>query len=289
MNRKANSDKIIKIILLLVLVTNDIEKKYLYSSNKNDISKLNINSSLVKIFISTHKDFANNRYNPIYNIVVDDRNVLKNKYNLNIIYANESKLYNLRRGYGEMSKLYFIYQLYKKKTINSKYIGLNHYKRYFVFGDNIPDLDSIFENHDVILNKKNGLKRGLMKQYCISHICRNFVEILNIIKDIKPNYYKIALKTAQQRSIYYSNLFIMKKEDFFKYCEFIYDVLFEFDKRNNFKSDNDILLYSKQFFNNSKDYYYQSRLQGFLAERIGNIFFNQHFKKIKTFRMITFY
>jgi len=274
MKRKTNSDKLLKILLLIALITNNIDKDYLVFSNKNELYKLQTNSSLVKIFIMTHKDFVNNRFNPIYNIVVDDRNVLKNKYNLNIIYANESKLYNLSRGYGEMSKLFFIYQLYKNRTINSKYIGQNHYKRYFNFGDNIPDLDSIFQNHDVILNKKSRVKEGLMKQYCINHICRNFEEILNIIKDMKPNYYRTALKTAKQRSIYYCNIFIMKKEDFFKYCEFLYDILFEFDRRNNFKNDDDILKYSKKFYKERKDYYYQSRIQGFLSERISNIFYN---------------
>ena len=63
---------------------------------------------------------------------------------LNIIYANEGKLYNFRKAYAEMSKLYYIYQLYKNGTISSKYIGVNHYSRYFNFTDNIPDMDSIF-------------------------------------------------------------------------------------------------------------------------------------------------
>ena len=52
-----------------------------------------------------HKDFENLRYNPIYNIVVDDKTQLKKNYNLNIIYANEGKLYNFRKAYAEMSKL----------------------------------------------------------------------------------------------------------------------------------------------------------------------------------------
>ena len=35
-----------------------------------------------------------------------------------------------------------------------KYIGLNHYRRYLKFLNNIPNLDKIFENYDIILNKK---------------------------------------------------------------------------------------------------------------------------------------
>ena len=75
----------------------------------------------------------------------------------------------------------------------------------------------------------------------------------------------------------------MKKEDFFKYCEFMFDILFEFDRRNNFSSDNDVLNYTKKIYNDSNMSNRQSRLQAFLSERISNIFFNKNFKKIISF------
>ena len=92
----------------------------------------------------THKDFDLEVKNSAYIIVADDKSQLKQKYNVTIIYAQNGKLYKLKRAYGEMSKLYYIYQLYKSGELNSKYIGLNHYKRYFLFKDNIPDIDDIF-------------------------------------------------------------------------------------------------------------------------------------------------
>ena len=107
--------------------------------------------------------------------------------------------------------------------------------------------------------------------------------MINIIKEIKPEYYKTAERTSKGRKFYYGNIFIMKKEDFFKYCEFVFDILFEFDRRNNFTSDEQVLDYTKKLFNISDDYIKQSRLDGFLAERLSNIFFNAYFKKIKIF------
>ena len=107
--------------------------------------------------------------------------------------------------------------------------------------------------------------------------------MLDIIKKIKPDYYKTAIKTSKERKIYFCNLFIMKKEDFFKYCEFLFDILFEFDKRNNFTSDNDVINYLKSIYNDSDKISYQTRIQGFLSERISNIFFRHNFKRIKTF------
>jgi len=230
-----------------------------------------------------HKDFDNIRYNKVYTIVVDDKTQLKNKYDLNIIYANEGKLYRMSKSYAEMSKLFYIYQLYKNGTISSKYIGLNHYRRYFIFGDNIPKLENIFKNYDIILNKPIKMEKNVKNHYCLYHFCKHFDEILNIIKEIKPDYYITAKRTSMDKKMFIGNLFIMKKEDFFKYCEFMFDILFEFDRKKNFSSDIDVLLYLNKIYNNSYESYAQRRIQGFLSERISNIFFHHYFKNIKYF------
>ena len=264
-------------------MANNIENDNLIYKQVNNYQKLGTNSLMLKIFIIANKDFNSLRYNPIYSIVVDHKMQLKNNYSLNIIYANEGKLFGMRKSYAEMSKIYFIYQLYKKGNVSSKYIGFNHYRRYFVFKDNIPYIEDIFKDYDVILNKQFHLNMTVKKQYCSIHICKIYDVMLDIIKKIKPDYYKTAIKTSKERKIYFCNLFIMKKEDFFKYCEFLFDILFEFDKRNNFTSDNDVINYLKSIYNDSDKISYQTRIQGFLSERISNIFFRHNFKRIKTF------
>ena len=93
-------------------------------------------------------------YNPTHYIIANDKSQLIKKYNLQIIYANKDRLYNMSRVYNQTSKLYYINQWYKNQTISNKYIGQNHYRRFFEFKDYISNLDDIFENYDVILNKK---------------------------------------------------------------------------------------------------------------------------------------
>ena len=86
--------------------------------------------------------------------------------------------------------------------------------------------------------------------------------------------------------MYICNLFIMKTKDFYNYCKFMFDILFEFDKRNNFTSDKEVLNYTKRlYYNNISESNYQSRIEGFLSERLSNIFYAKNFKKIKTFNM----
>ena len=94
MNQLKNIIKIKK-----VSASNNYITKFISFKNESDL----------KIFIMTHKDFKNYRYNPSYIIVADDKSQLKEKYNLTVLYADKGYLYNMRKNYGEMSKLYYIY------------------------------------------------------------------------------------------------------------------------------------------------------------------------------------
>ena len=210
---------------------------------------------------------------------------MKNKYNLQVIYADKGKLYPKRNSYAEMSKLYYIYELYRNRTLSSKYIGLNHYRRYFNFLDNIPDLDKIFEKYDVILNNKKHFNKNVKRQYCSCTFCKPLEEVIKIIKEKKPEYYQDAIESLNAKEGYFCNIFIMKKGDFFKYCEFIYDILFELDRRHNFTSDKDIINYLKNYYPNNLINRH-IRIQGFLSERLSTIFFKHNFKRIKTFPIL---
>ena len=273
-------------LLFIISFCFRIDKNYLEYIKKNLFINPNLQESILKIFIMAHKDFINYRNNSVYNIVVDNKYQLQNKYNLNIIYANQSELYSMRRAYCEMGKIYFIYHLYKKGMIFSKYVGISHYRRYFNFKDNIPELDNIFKNYDVILGKPFFISKGIRGSYCEIHICKIYDEMIDIIKNRNPEYYKSAIKVSKSKKIYYFNIFIMKIRDFLKYCEFMFDVLFELDRRNNLNSDKDVYEFVKKFFNNNTMILYQSRMQAFLSERISNIFYYKHFKRIKTFKII---
>jgi hypothetical protein len=79
------------------------------------------------------------------------------------------------------------------------------------------------------------------------------------------------------------NIFIMKKKDFIKYGEFVFGILGEFDKRHNLTNDNAIIKFIQKEINklgkNNYNLNYQSRQEGFMLERISNIFYDFHFKK----------
>lgn len=54
--------------------------------------------------------------------------------------------------------------------------------------------------------------------------------------------------------LYAANMFIMKVEDFDKYCNWLFDILFEYDRQNNINSNYDII----NMINNRQTTYYET-------------------------------
>ena len=238
----------------------------------------------VNLFIATHKDFPNNIIiNPAYKIVCDERSQLKREYKLEIIETSKNNiLYPKRRGYSECAKIYPIWTLYKTGQLSSKYVGLFHYRRFFSFKNNIPDLDKIFRDYDVILPYKLHLEVSSREQYKKYHFVEFLDLCIDIVKEKFPEYYPYAISFFFFFEGNFFNVFIMKQNDFIKWGEFVFGVLLEFDKKLNLTSDNDIQLLIRNEKRKTVNRYnleHNFRLEGFIIERLGNIFYDKHFSR----------
>ena len=237
---------------------------------------------LVNMYICTHKDFRNDEItNPVYKILCDEKSQLKRNYKLEIIETNKDNiLYPKRRGYSEGSKIYPIWKLYKEGKITSKYVGLFHYRRIFPFRNYIPDLNEIFKKYDVIVKERYTHDMTTYKQFDKYHYVNFLDESVDIIKEKYPEYYEDAQKFLSKKWANYCNIFISTREDFIKWGDFIFGVLLELDRRYNLTSDDEIkdLVMKKAKVKKSR-WEYQARLEAFLMERIGNIFYDHHWKK----------
>ena len=229
---------ILLIIIVLILNPNIFKKK-----------------DYLDLFIITHKDFPNKMLNRYYKILCDNKEQLKNKYKIKIIDTYENnELYPKRIGYCEGSKIKKKKKNYKLKNATVKYVGFNHYRRIFNFKNSIPDLDEIFSKNDVILYEGNNFGKTIKELYDIYHFSNFLDEVLEIIKNKYPEYYQ---------------------------TNFVFGVLFEFDRLHNLKCDNDIknfILKEIELSGKNYDINYQCRQEGFILERISNVFYNYHFK-----------
>ena len=170
-----------------------------------------------------------------------------------------------------------------------KYVGFCHYRRYFNFLDNIPNMDEIFEKYDAIISKPFQYRVSVKQQYANCHNIEDLYIIGGILADKYPQYQKTWHNFINGNVLIPNNMFIMKSEYFKEYCKFIFDVLNEYlkivgtDIRKRIENNKD--RYLKELYpNNTIDYQY--RIGGYLGERLTNVFIMTHFKKIKAYPVI---
>lgn len=165
-----------------------------------------------------------------------------------------------------------IYWMWKNDI--SDYIGLVHYRRYFVESSisNKIILNSKLEEFfnsgiDVILPIKNILRNGIKpitvkEHYCKEHSKSDWEEVRKIIYKRHPNYIKSFNGVERKFSSSFFNMFIMRKGVFNDFCEWLFDILFELEKRIIISNDA-----------------YQARVFGFVSERLLNVYFYNYDKE----------
>lgn len=235
------------------------------------------------IFIFTHRDFEKKPTNPCYKIVsIEDIEI---NSNLEHIVCDKSKenIFEKEHAYSELARIHYIWKNYPLKD----YVGTAHYRRYFDFYNGIPNMDSIFSQYDAILPNFSLGWNNIYQNYSFCHSKYDIDLILEIICKYYPDYFGTAVETIAYDKFYPCNVFVLTKEMFNDWCEFMFGVLRIFDEIRGFKTDNDVLRYVTDNHEIYTDYKgglpnsspnYQARIEAFLSERLSTIFFNKNVK-----------
>lgn len=177
------------------------------------------------------------------------------------------------KNYCELTALYWAW-----KNLDYDYCGLVHYRRYFtidkkMFANTDQKFEAIldetmlkntFESNDVILPKKrNYYIESTYSQYANAHNAKDLDITKDVIEELYPNYIPTFEAVMKSKKGHRFNMFIMKKDIFNEYCEWLFTILFEVEKRV------DISNYDP----------YQSRIFGFISERLLDVFIET--KKLK--------
>ena len=228
------------------------------------------------IFICTHKNFVSPVNNSSYKIItLDNSNLQISNTTLQVFDDTRGDSISYKqKGYCELSGIYWVWKNYKS---TAKYIGFNHYRRYFSFMDDIDQVDNIFKTHNIITPTPYIYPEWhtIRYQYSKGVSVQDLDLIEKIIQKRHPEYSLSYLTHIRHGNVLYAtNMFIMKVEDFDKYCNWLFDILFEYDKQNNINNNNDII---NMINNRQTTYYentveYQSRVHGFLAERLFTLY-----------------
>ena len=184
--------------------------------------------------------------------------------------------------YSELSGYYWIYKNYDIKD----YIGFCHYRRYFKFFDNVPDMDN--EDCDIILPTPDNFGDTIYNQY---KGCHN-IEDLQFVAKLMVDKYNVPKEVVTEallcKEMHCFNMFVTSKDIFKEYCELFFNICNDYLNHYNMKTQNDII----EFISQNKEKYlkpnypsndikYQSRIGGFLSERIFKIFVKWKQLKVK--------
>lgn len=130
------------------------------------------------------------------------------------------------------------------KNLNSDCVGLVHYRRYFkgalkfdvngktkrVLSKN--ELAKMLSDVDVILPKKrNYFIETLYSHYAHTMYVEPLDEAGKVLAEFYPEYSAEFEKLKTRRSAHLFNMFVMKKDVFDAYCEWLFDVLFKIKDR----------------------------------------------------------
>lgn len=238
---------------------------------------MNLNNNNLDIFVCAHKQYESPVHNEVYKTLSLGNNT--ELYGDNIVRDDTGdNISDMNPFYCELSGLYWIWKNYDMKD----YVGICHYRRFFDFFDNLP---TDIEYFDIILPSPLNFNCTLYQQYSS---CHN-VEDLKLVYDIMIEKYHIPIELGNEifnnrKNMHCYNMFICNKTFFKEYCEFIFGILDEYLKHHNISNINDVY----QMVERKGDKYppgnnvvYQSRIGGFLSERLLNVFVAFKKPKIK--------
>ncbi len=234
------------------------------------------------ILVSSHKKFhilQNEILQPIQVGAIGKENLyaLRDDSGDNISAKNNT--------YCELTAMYWAW---KNLPPHYDYVGFFHYRRYLSFAKSIlpkfitqlpylstfihnlsPEkIENICSKYEIIcihktdfnvLSKFNDINPTLKSHFLSQHKQEIFDVLDNLINSKYNKFYLPWQQALDNNQAYFKNIFIMKKDIFAQYCEFLFGILFDLEA-----------ILNKNQYSHIK----QDRLYGFIAERLLNVFIN---------------
>ena len=171
--------------------------------------------------------------------------------------------------YCELTALYWAW-----KNLDADYIGLAHYRRHFSirkpglfckdkfpFILNSTEVDSLLNCYSVILPKpRNYLIETNYSHYIHAHPAESMDKTREIMQRLYPDYLPAFDIVMNRTKAHMFNMFIMKKEVFHSYCDWLFHVLFTLE------AELDISSYDA----------YNQRIFGFVSELLLDVYLEKN-------------
>lgn len=205
-----------------------------------------------KIFVMTHKKIepiADPMYIPLHvgKAGKEDLGYLGDDTGDNISDRN--------RSYCELTGIYWLW-----KNMSCDIIGICHYRRYFIREErllNQAQVEETIQKYPIIVPDSTYVMAkeqigSIQEHYDECHNLRDMAVCREVLQQKYPEYV-LAFDYSMKITLFTrGNMWITRKEIFDRYCEWLFDILFEVEARINITKYDD----------------YQKRVMGFLSERL---------------------
>lgn len=162
--------------------------------------------------------------------------------------------------YGELTGVYWAWKNEKSADI----VGICHYRRFFVNGQSQllsqKDYEEILQDYDIIVPHSVHIDKSYLDYYGDAHNKQDLLLVGQVIKEKYPEYEPYFWEAVQGNTYYYGNLMAASWKWFQAYAQWLFDILFEVEKRINVES---------------YDLYHQ-RVFGFLSEQMIKIWIEKN-------------
>lgn len=239
-----------------------------------------MDTSKIKILIASHKPYAVPKSDIYLPIHVGKKNS-ENSLTSFISDDTGNNISEKNPVFCELTALYWAW-----KNLDSEYIGLVHYRRYFKNLKNKkensiitsaeapknakitrklqktlsqPSVEKILQTTNIILPKKrNYYIEDLYNHYCKTMNPAPLIEVQKIIKKKFPEYLPEFDRLKTRRSAHIYNMLIMRHDILDQYCSWIFPILFELEKKIDTTDWSD----------------FQKRYAGRISERLLDVWLN---------------
>lgn len=210
-----------------------------------------------KIFVMTHKKFQEPKDNIYIPLHVGKAGAEAIGY---LGDDTSDSISNLNCYYGELTGVYWIWKNYKMPD----YVGICHYRRYFLNKERKllqeSDYEKILNKYDIIVSNKAFAEGSYLEYFGEAHNKNDLVLTGEVLKEKYPEYVSFFKQAVEGNEYYFGNLLVTSKKLFKEYTKWLFDILFEVEKRIDVRSYD---LYNQRVF-------------GFLSEQLLKVWIDKN-------------
>ena len=164
----------------------------------------------------------------------------------------------------ELTGMYWLW----KTDVHTDYIGICHYRRYLINrkGELFQqsELEHLLKQYDIITTKMLTLPCTYYDGFGQNHYEKDLIQTGEIVKEKYPEYYDTYERMVHDTHTYFGNILITSKPLYDRYCSWLFDILFELEKRVDVSSYDD----------------YNKRLFGFVSEFLQTVWLQVNHLKV---------